>query len=255
MRFFFLFLTMSTALFPFARVEAQDAGSVMVITAPNATLYLAPSENRKSRTVLARGRRVEAAGRAENGFIPIATRGTKAWIRAGDVEAEAPTAGEFLQPVEPRGRPRQARAPRRSSPLGLHRLTFDLGASSGSVNDVSYTEVGVGLNAYFTDWLAWRNAVFGRFVSGGTNVYGLDTSVRGILDLSGSVAGLTFFAGPGFRFVNEGFNTPFAEGGVVLRVGGISLGGGAKVLLNSIVRSGTKNDTQYFIIIAGGGSL
>lgn len=137
----------------------------------------------------------------------------------------------------------------------IERMTFDLGASTGSVNGYSYSELNLGVNAYITDYFAWRNAGFARFQSGENNIYGLDSSLRGIFDVSGSMAGFTAFGGPGYRFVNEGDNVPFLEGGLVLRGGGLSIGGGAKTFFNSAVRSGAPNDTQYFLILAGSGSL
>lgn len=137
----------------------------------------------------------------------------------------------------------------------FERITFDLGASTGSVNGYSYSELNLGVNAYMTDYFAWRNAGFARLQTGEKNIYGLDSSLRGIFDVSGSLAGFTAFGGPGFRFVNEGDNVPFIEGGLVLRGAGLSIGGGAKTFFNSVIRSGAPNDTQYFLILAGGGSL
>jgi hypothetical protein len=139
--------------------------------------------------------------------------------------------------------------------FGLHHATFDLGASLGSVNDVNYTEANLGLNLYFFEWLAWRNAIFGRFLSGQDAIWGLDSSVRGILNLGDGALGMTAFAGPGYRFVNKGDNAPLLEAGIVFRLAGIALGGGAKTIINSAVRSSAPNDTQYFLILAGGGSL
>ena len=135
------------------------------------------------------------------------------------------------------------------------RLTFDLGLSSGSVGGFNYTEFNLGLNWYFTSFLAWRNAVFARLASGVSTVYGLDSSVRGILSLGGSELGLTAFAGPGFRFVTLGANVPFAEAGVVFKLPVLALGGGVKTFFNNWVTPNAPSDTQYFIILSGGGSL
>lgn len=136
------------------------------------------------------------------------------------------------------------------------RMTFDLGLSTGAVNDRNYTEANLGLNLYMKRWFAWRNAVFGRFASGVDTVYGLDTGARGILDIDfGPVGGLTTFAGPGWRFVNEGKNAPFVEAGLVFKLVGINLGGGVKSVMNKAIDKNLENDTQYFIILSGGGSL
>lgn len=250
-----------------AVTRAQEAGRVFVVSAPSAVLYTAPDETKKSTTSVQRGRRVELAGAEQNGYYPISTRsGAKVWIKKADVTPEISnedvveprTSEEPATPRKSNSRPRRpvARADERSSSiLGLERLTFDLGASMGSVNNVTYTEFDLGLNAYFKEWLAWRNAVFARLMSGADTIYGLDSSVRGILNVSGAVAGFTAFAGPGYRFVNQGRNVPFVEGGVILKLIGLSIGGGVKTLLNSWIISGAPNDTQYFLILAGGGSL
>lgn len=135
------------------------------------------------------------------------------------------------------------------------RLTFDLGLSVGSVNNKSYTEFNLGLNTYFTSYFAWRNAVFARFASGVDNIYGLDSSVRGIFSTDLGALGFTAFAGPGYRFASRGGNVPFAEGGLVFKLPMITLGGGIKAFFNKMVDSNSENDTQYFIILSGGGSL
>jgi hypothetical protein len=260
--------TFGAIFFAGASAHAQSPGIVYLVTSPQAPLFLSADESRKSNTLLSRGRRIEVSGPEQNGFVPISTRaGAKAWIRIADVRRESPP-NEFLEPVVPsqpppaietqnQPAPRRRTAappPKERSRFGLQKLTFDLGGSGGSVNGVSYTEIDLGLNAYFYDWLAWRNAVFGRFASGQSNLYGLDSSVRGILSL-GSVVGFTAFAGPGYRFVNQGGNVPFLEGGLVFKFLGIAVGGGVKTLLTSAAQSGAPNDTQYFLILAGGGSL
>lgn len=239
------------------RAYSQSSGVVYLVTVPQTALFLAPEDSKRSATILQRGRRIEATGPAVNGFIPISIRsGAKAYVRASDVALESPVS-ELLEPVEPKANAGQRRRPpvsKERARFGLEKLTFDLGASGGSSNGVGYTEINLGLNAYFYDWLAWRNAVFGRLMSGATNVYGLDSSLRGIFDMSGPV-GFTAFAGPGYRFVNQGSGAPFAEIGLVIKLPGFALGGGVKTVLTSLSQSGAANDTQYFLILAGGGSL
>lgn len=139
-------------------------------------------------------------------------------------------------------------------------LTYDLSGSFGSTGGRGYQEISVGVNAFFYEWLAWRNSAFARFIEGTDNVYGLDTSARFILNLGDHKLGLTAFAGPGFRFAKSAGSSiadsaPFAEAGVVAKLGGIAIGGGVKSVYNGIVRSGAAQDTQYFLILAGGGSL
>lgn len=134
-------------------------------------------------------------------------------------------------------------------------FSYDLGASFGSYDDSSYTEVDLGLNTYFKEWLIWRNALFGRWAEHQDAVYGLDSSVRAAATFGGSGLGIHAFAGPGYRFVNRGDNVPFAEAGMIFRVLGFQLGGGAKVLYYSAIHNGYANDTLYFIILSGGGSF
>ncbi|MCM2281985.1 MAG: hypothetical protein NDI61_09085 [Bdellovibrionaceae bacterium] len=137
-----------------------------------------------------------------------------------------------------------------------HRITYDLGVSSGTAGDQSYTEAQLGLNYFLHDWLAWRNALFGRFGSGIESAYGVDTSARTYVNVElAEASGLTLFGGPGWRFVTQGKQAPFAEAGLVLNLGGLNLGGGVKSVFNEFIDRDAENDTQYFIILSGGGSL
>jgi hypothetical protein len=137
----------------------------------------------------------------------------------------------------------------------FYKKTFDLGLATGSTNSFSYTEVDLALNLYVNPFIDFRNALFGRFISGSDNIFGLDSSVRGVLNADLEVVGMTAFAGPGIRFPSRGGVAPFAEAGVVFRILGISLGGGAKRIFNSAFSSSGPDETQYFLILAGGGSL
>ena len=145
--------------------------------------------------------------------------------------------------------------------LGVEKATYDIGIAGGQYgtdnngNSVSYIEGDLGLNLYFKDYLAWRNAIFGRFPSGQTNYFGLDSSVRAILNVGDQALGFTAFAGPGVRFPTLGPVAPFVEGGAVFKVAGLALGVGFKSILDSWVKSGVGNDNQIFLIIAGGGAI
>ncbi len=136
------------------------------------------------------------------------------------------------------------------------RFTYDLGISAGSAGGRSYTEAQLGINTYFDHWLAWRNAGFGRFISDADNIFGVDTSLRGIYSAqAGQLAGATFFGGPGYRFANRMKDVPFVEGGLVLRLASLAIGGGVKVFMNRLVDKNLGSDTQYFLILSGAGSL
>ena len=272
----FLIFALFATLVPAAGFAQQDslfkAGDVLVITAPNSAIYTGPDESARSKAIVQPGRRLKAAGSEINGFIPLATKSGKAYIHVVDIKVEA--TAPVLEDAAPLATPLAARAPEplpnhrystRSGapseepksrfPFGIEHITFDLGGSFGSSNGYSYSEFSLGANAFFTDWFAWREAVFGRFSSYYGNVYGLDSSIRGIYDVRTGGFGLTLFAGPGYRLATASSSAPFAEAGLVIHLNGFSIGGGAKSILNSWVASGTPNDTQYFIILAGGGSL
>ncbi len=137
----------------------------------------------------------------------------------------------------------------------FYKRSFDLGLSTGTYNNISYTEADLGLNLYFNPHLDLRNALFGRFASGVQNVFGLDSSLRGVFSADLAGFGYTSFVGPGVRIPSLGKVTPFGEGGLIFRVPGFGFGGGAKVIANSILTNGASNETQVFIILAGGGEL
>jgi hypothetical protein len=268
-----LALAFALPVLAWADAGVPAAGDAFIVTVPTAAIYGAPSDAGAPSGKVARGRVLKANGQSENGFIGLSTKSGKTlWIRGEDVRSQEPAGGseQDLQKVsmspeqEGRsgGRNSAGESAGRDRDWGLHyppRATFDLGASSGSYssggNTYSYTELNLGLNLFFAEWLDWRNAVFYRLVSGADNIYGLDTSLRGILGIGGRGLGLTLFAGPGYRFPNEGGNVPFAEAGVIFKASGFALGGGIRTFLNSWVSSGVANDTQYFIILSGGGSL
>lgn len=134
-------------------------------------------------------------------------------------------------------------------------LTWDIGVSTGQVNKVSYSEASLGLNWYFLEWMAWRNAAFARFLSGESTIGGVDTSLRPIFHFGDNKLGLTTFFGPGYRFVSKGVNAPFGEAGLIAHIGQLSLGVGGKAIMNEWSNKRYENDTQIFIILAGSGSL
>ena len=241
-----------------APIDGAKPGDIMVVTNANAPLFTSPNDSKRTAAGLKKGRRIQISGPEQGGFYPLSTKaGGRVWIRKSDVTSEtiAQQASPDYEPVQPPPK-RAARGGGKSFGFGIERVTYDLGGSTGSVQGGgSYTEINLGLNLFFGEFLSWRNAVFGRFMSGVENIYGLDTSARGLLSLSGSALGLSIFAGPGYRFVTRGTHVPFAEAGLVVRLAGFSIGGGVKTLLTSWVHSGRANETQFFLILAGGGSL
>ncbi|PIT98762.1 MAG: hypothetical protein COT74_13795 [Bdellovibrionales bacterium CG10_big_fil_rev_8_21_14_0_10_45_34] len=133
------------------------------------------------------------------------------------------------------------------------RLTYDLGGAAGQSGGKSYTEINLGLNFWALSWLNWRNSVFYRFTE--TSVYGLDTSLRPTLALGSSALGLTLFGGPGYRFANENRSTLFGEAGMFISLANLTLGAGARRFLYSATNSSLSDETQFFLILGGSGSL
>jgi hypothetical protein len=230
-------IALVSIVFPI-ELRAQVAGDIVFVTVPSAAVYRAANESGKTTSFLKQGRRIHVSGPIVGGFVPTRTKsGATAWIRAADV---AP---------EPRPEPKPAQDS--DSILGFERLAVDVGAGRGSYGGASYSEINLGINGYVKSWWAWRNSVFARFPQRLDTVYGLDSSVRGILDLSPLIA----FAGPGYRVANQSSSAPFVELGFVLKIAGISLGVGMKYLFDSFTNPGRQNDSESFIILAGGGAI
>lgn len=140
---------------------------------------------------------------------------------------------------------------------------FDISGSSGNYNGSTYSEVNLGLNLNFTDWLTWRNAAFKRF-SSGTNPEstGLDSSLRFVLDTPFDGGGFRVFAGPGYRWSSPSTkNALLGEAGASIQLGRFSLGAGAKYLRYDQAQYDSngieikKDDVSYFVTIAGGAGL
>lgn len=142
-------------------------------------------------------------------------------------------------------------------------LSYDLGGSTGSVNQYSYSELHLGLNWFVIDWLNWRNAVFTRFGTNVESVTGLDSSLLATYSVATDGGGLGFqiFAGPGVRIASGNNNAATAEAGLVLQLGGLQVGGGARYLSYTDSRKDhfgvplPKDETQLFLILGGGGSF
>lgn len=218
----------------------------IVVDSPTAAIYDRPDGNAISRVKA--GQKFRATRTKEAGYIKLSTKsGRQMWIRETDVVTDPDEIENDLVSGDPESEEQEA--------ASYSKLTWDIGVSSGSSGGSSYTEGSVGLNYFFLDWLAWRNAAFARFTTP-ENVYGLDSSLRAFANLGlTEKSSVTFFGGPGFRFITKGTNTPFLEGGAVAKLGGFNIGGGAKHFLLNSVNSTLTNETQYFIILSGGGSL
>ena len=139
-------------------------------------------------------------------------------------------------------------------------IEIDVAGSSGTYNGQAYTEMHLGLNLNFNEYLTWRNAAFKRFGSTtAQETTGLDTSLRFGLDNKFDGGSVNLFAGPGYRFTSPSDKSAlFAEAGATLHLGGLSVGAGAKYLrydqaqYDSIGNKTNHDDLNYFITIAGG---
>jgi hypothetical protein len=142
--------------------------------------------------------------------------------------------------------------------------TWDLGAAAGTYGGYSYSEIDLGLNDHFWNYLNWRNVVWDRFGSASAiSALGLDSSLRyEFTDHGDGGVGFRFFAGPGVRVSSSQYSGVFAEGGMIFRIGSFSLGAGVKALkysspgndpVTGVQLPGT--DLMYFIILSGGGAL
>jgi hypothetical protein len=140
---------------------------------------------------------------------------------------------------------------------------LDISGSSGNYNGSTYSELHLGLNLNYTDWLTWRNSAFKRFSSkSAQDLTGLDSSLRFTLNNKFDGGGLKFFAGPGYRWADKSEkNAVFGEAGASISLGRFSLGAGAKYLrydkvqLDSSGLETKRDDLNYFMTIAGGAGL
>ena len=141
-------------------------------------------------------------------------------------------------------------------------LTYDLGASAGSYNDSSYSEINLGLNWFFSKYLVWRNALFTRFGSNIDSASGLDTSGRLVYNFRANEdLSVGVFGGPGYRISSQENSGFFIEAGLMVRAMGLAVGLGVKSLTydspghNANGTEKAKMDSTIFIILAGGGSF
>lgn len=240
----FIKVLFASLFISFAALKTAVASQEVVVRVNSAPVYDSPGGSKIG--TLQQGRRYQSDGRAEDGYISLKTKsGRGMWIRQSDVTMKAENIEDDIvseeQPVESEG-------------SGM-RLTYDIGFSTGSSGGVSYSEANLGLNLFIKEWLAWRNALFSRFVNP-ENIYGLDSSMRLFYSMNmGETSSLTVFGGPGYRFVTKGDSVPFAEAGLVTKLGSFQIGGGFKTFFNTTVRPGAPSDTQYFIILSGAGVI
>lgn len=154
---------------------------------------------------------------------------------------------------------RRARTQVQEESLGI---SYDISASMGTQDGASYTEINLGINWALTESFTWRNSLFSRQGSAIESVQGVDSSMRYQVSAKSESGrtGFDAFLGPGVRIATKQHNAAFGEAGVVFTLGGLRLGGGVKALSYFSDRDNglgplPKSETQYFLILAGGGTL
>jgi hypothetical protein len=138
------------------------------------------------------------------------------------------------------------------------KLTLDIGMAAGTRATRTYTEYHLGASAYFSENFAWRNGLFVHAQSESKTSYGFDSSARWLLPFrqgDSGFAGFAIFAGPGLRLPFEGQFAPTIEGGIWFKEGALTFGGGAKSILNTLVRSNQEDDIQFLIFLGLGPTL
>ena len=130
-------------------------------------------------------------------------------------------------------------------------VDVDIGGSSGNYNGRTYTELNLGVNLNFTEWLTWRNSAFKRFGnSGEKDVTGLDSTLRLISTTPFTGGAFRIFGGAGYRFADPSDNNALVgEGGLGFSFGRFGLGAGAKYLKYDQTQ---KDDISYFFTVSGG---
>lgn len=139
-------------------------------------------------------------------------------------------------------------------------VDVDISGSSGNYNGQSYSEIHLGVNLNFTEWLTWRNSAFKRFSSGSTqDISGLDSSLRFVLNTPFENGAFKIFAGPGYRLASPSDkNALLGEAGASLELGRLNLSVGAKYLRYDQAQLGPtgaelkRDDLSYFVTISGG---
>lgn len=140
---------------------------------------------------------------------------------------------------------------------------FDVSGSSGNYNGKTYTELHIGINMNFAEWLIWRNAAFKRISPGvEKDMTGLDSGLRFVLNTQVQEAGIKIFAGPGYRWADPSEkNAFFGEAGAGLQLGRVGASAGMRYLrydkaqMSSGGEVTKQEDLTYFITIAGGAGL
>ena len=130
-------------------------------------------------------------------------------------------------------------------------LTWDFGLAFGNYGGNNYTEYNLGINLFFYPWLSIRNSGYYRAADDDNAIYGLDSSLRGHLNLKLTEAA-TFLshAGGGYRFSNRGKSTPFLETSIGIRATRMIISGGIKYLLHSVVTDNANNEMIYLVTIS-----
>jgi predicted porin len=142
-------------------------------------------------------------------------------------------------------------------------VNVDIGGSTGTYNGSSYSELNLGVNLNFTDWLTWRNAAFKRFTSvTGQDYSGLDSTMRLISNTPFTGGAFHLFVGAGYRFTDKSDkNATVGEAGLGVNAGRFGIGASAKYLRYDKVQFDSngvetkRDDLIYTLTLSGGTSF
>jgi hypothetical protein len=226
-------------LFLFASEVWSQQGSDRVVITDRTLIYSSPNASSETKGILKKGKRLKTYGE-QGEFLKIHLKGGQtAFVKASDLDVPEASLEDDENLVD--------------NGDNFKRWNMQIGVSSGSSGGRSYSEVNLGIGYYFFRWLLFQNSLFASF-NRVENIYGLDSSLRGVLNTDlGGIGHLHLFAGPGYRVASDGdYNTVFTEAGLVTTLMGFSLGGGVKTFYYSMKNANYANENQYFIILSGG---
>lgn len=213
------------------------------------SVYAKPSTSSPVLGKIKKDKKIRVRGTQNNGFYMVPLKnGKSVYIPVASVE-----------PYTVKNLSNDVDASNASQSTRKGRFYFDIGASAGqtTVNSVStsYTQITLGVDYFFMDWLSWRNEVFGRFISGNDPLYGVDSSARAHYDIMLDQFKVGVYGGPGYRFVTRGTNAPFALAGVQVRAFNVNLSAQVQKTFYSWANKDYEDATEMRFGLFGSGSF
>jgi hypothetical protein len=231
---------------------AHAQATQMTAAVERAQVYSEPNSSSEVAGYIKKGRVVRTWGMAGAFYKVKLKTGEFGYVKTTDLEAKEIQLADDTQADSSGAEQNQDKEKNDD----FNRWSVQLGYSAGSSGGRSYSEINLGVGYYFERWLEFHNSLFASF-NRVTNIYGLDSSLRGVLDTGlGSLGRLHVFAGPGYRIASENqYNVLFAEAGVITSLMGFSFGGSVRSFFYSMKGSGYSDESQYSIILSGATSF